>query len=66
MKIKPTHRVYIGTHFIVSGHLFYIPGIIKLPDENIKKWGHVEIPGKDLKRVYFWLELKRKIKGLFK
>jgi len=46
--------------------MFFIPGMIKLPDENIREWKHLEIPGKDLKRVYVWLEIKRKVKKLFR
>lgn len=62
-KIPITHRVYSITGFVVSGYLFFIPGIIKLPDENIKKWEMVKIPCRILKPVYLWLEFWRRLKS---
>ena len=66
MKIKPPYRPYMITGFVLSGWLFWFGGGIKLPDERVKKWNATKIPDRALKRVYFWLELRRKIKGIFK
>jgi len=66
MKISPPYRPYIGRHFILSGYIFWFVGKAKIPSEQIKRWEEIKIANKDLKRVYFWLELQRKIKGFFK
>jgi len=65
MKITPPYRPYIITGFILSGWLFWCVGKIKLPNETTKTWEAIRIKNKDLKKVYFWLELKRKIIGMF-
>ena len=59
--VKPPYRVYIITGFVISGWLFFFPGIIKLPDEHAVKWKAVQIPPKKLKYIYIGLEVKRKI-----
>jgi len=66
MKIRPPYRPYFITGFILSGWLFWFVGKIKIPNENVRKWEAIKIPDKDVMRIYFWLELKRKIKQLFK
>ena len=66
MSVKPFYKVYIVTGFILSGWFYFIPGRIKIPDPTIKKWEAMPIPEKQLKRMYFGLELWRKIKQIFK
>lgn len=65
-EIPVSHRVYLITGFVVSGYLFYVPGSVKLPNENIKKWEVVKLPTKSLKPLYIWLEFCRKVKQLLK
>jgi len=64
--VKPPYRVYIITGFVLSGWLFFFPGIIKLPDEHAVKWKAVPIPRRKLKYIYIGLVVKTRIVKLIK
>ncbi len=66
MIVKPAYRVYIVTGFVVSGWFYFMFGRIKIPSEIMNKWEAMPIPTKDLKTIYFGLELWRRIKQIFK
>ena len=65
MKINH-YKPHIITGFIIHGWLFFIPGIVKLPNPDIKKWGGVEIPHAQLKVCYIGLEIKSILKNVLK
>lgn len=59
-------RPYIITGFVLHGWLFYLPGFVKLPDPDAKKWEAVMLPKWQVRLNYVGLELIRRMKGLFK
>ena len=62
MKKPISHRAYLVTGAVVSGWLFFFPGMIKLPDHRVRQWDAVQIPEKQLRLTYLGLEIIRRIK----
>ena len=60
-RIPVTYRPYIITGFVIHGWLFFLPGVVRLPDPRVKKWAAVVIPRWQLKICYLGLELKRRL-----
>ncbi len=60
-RIPKAFRPYLVTGFVLHGWLFFFPGIVRLPDPGVKKWGAVIIPRKQLRLCYLGLELKRRL-----
>ncbi|MCP4366788.1 MAG: hypothetical protein GY797_01550 [Deltaproteobacteria bacterium] len=58
------HKVYPITGFVLSGYIFWFPGLVKLPDPDITMWKSMKIPDQIVKPVYIGLEIWRKLKNL--
>ena len=66
MKKPASHKFYLVTGFVVSGWLFFFPGIVKLPDDRIRQWDAVQIPARLIKPMYLLLELREWVRNKYK